>query len=94
VIAIAIVAKIVQVVITIVPATTTDGTRHDPANVTIDVIVNLETAIMMKVTDTSVHVTRPTMETTTRTHISAGTDTTERKSIQHPRQSSRRSQVL
>jgi hypothetical protein len=91
--AIAIVAKTVQVVITIVPATTTDGTRHDPANETIDVIVNLDTAIMMTVTDTSVHVTRPTMETTTRTHISAGTDTSEMKSIRLPRRSSRRSQV-
>jgi 2-methylisocitrate lyase-like PEP mutase family enzyme len=91
VIAIATVAKIVQAVI-IVPATTTDGIRLDPASVTADVIANLGITRMM-VTDTSVRVTRPTMETIMRALTSAGIDTTRRMNLQHPRSSYRRSLV-
>jgi hypothetical protein len=88
---IAIAAKTVRTVITIAPATT-DDVRLDPANVTIDAIVNLDTATMVT-TDTSAHVTRPIMETTRSTRTSADTDTTGKMNVRHPKLSSRGSQV-
>ena len=68
------------------------GIRLDPASVTADVIANLGIT-MMRVTDTSVRVTRPTMETIMRALTSAAIDTTRRMNLQHPRSSYRRNLV-